>query len=371
MRLLRQSLAVVPLSGPANESFFAVRDAARSFACIGFTMRQAETDLFTLLAARRRLSKPPIEEADAAELLAPIVVSLRAFHAVGIVHRDVKPANIFFFDEESNARLGDFGLSRQILPASGCDLEAEAHFPQCINQNCDDRSPPSDYVCTRWYRAPELLVTDDPGYRQHWAAPTAVDMWALGCVLFELLLSPSASAPASRTAGFLPTIPKGANGILFPGPASPGPQLETIHRVLAGRQSQPETVSFWEAATGRSLSSDACAVLDALLTLDPAARATAGVLEEMEFFRAHVAAPHVAELGPSIARALTPEVLAEHATLLTASTLDWDAIVALLPTVIPSDRVETLPPAEFGESSSLDSHKAVSPGRAGPCCAIV
>jgi len=84
--------------------------------------------------------------------------ALQFVHSAGIIHRDVKPSNILV-SADGTLKLADFGLA--------IDEGAEPEI----------KSP---YVVTRWYRAPELLLgAADYG--------TAVDMWAVGCVLGELL----------------------------------------------------------------------------------------------------------------------------------------------------------------------------------------
>ncbi|TKR86603.1 hypothetical protein L596_011165 [Steinernema carpocapsae] len=78
-------------------------------------------------------------------------------HLHNCIHRDVKPENILLTKNDV-VKLADFGFAR-ILSA---------------NDNY------TDYVATRWYRSPELLVGDT-----QYGPP--VDVWAVGCVLAELI----------------------------------------------------------------------------------------------------------------------------------------------------------------------------------------
>lgn len=79
-------------------------------------------------------------------------------HTKNIIHRDVKPENILI-SKRGVVKLCDFGFARTIAPPG------EAY---------------TDYVATRWYRAPELLVGDTSYGR-------AVDIWAIGCLFSEML----------------------------------------------------------------------------------------------------------------------------------------------------------------------------------------
>ncbi|XP_067831162.1 cyclin-dependent kinase-like 1 isoform X1 [Heptranchias perlo] len=79
-------------------------------------------------------------------------------HKHNCIHRDVKPENILI-TKHGVIKLCDFGFAR-ILTGPGDDY--------------------TDYVATRWYRAPELLVGDT-----QYGPP--VDVWAIGCVFAELL----------------------------------------------------------------------------------------------------------------------------------------------------------------------------------------
>lgn len=76
-------------------------------------------------------------------------------HKFGFFHRDLKPENILVDGEQ--IKIADFGLAREIRSVP----------------------PYTDYVSTRWYRAPECLLKST-------TYNTPVDIWALGCIMVEL-----------------------------------------------------------------------------------------------------------------------------------------------------------------------------------------
>ncbi|CAH0550683.1 unnamed protein product [Brassicogethes aeneus] len=78
-------------------------------------------------------------------------------HHHGCIHRDIKPENILL-TSSGVVKLCDFGFARMLSPGENY----------------------TDYVATRWYRSPELLVGDT-----QYGPP--VDVWAIGCVLAELI----------------------------------------------------------------------------------------------------------------------------------------------------------------------------------------
>ncbi|XP_075421445.1 cyclin-dependent kinase-like 2 isoform X3 [Ascaphus truei] len=87
-----------------------------------------------------------------------IIKGIGFCHSHNIIHRDIKPENILV-SHSGVVKLCDFGFART-LAAPG-----EVY---------------TDYVATRWYRAPELLVGDIKYGK-------AVDMWAIGCLVTEML----------------------------------------------------------------------------------------------------------------------------------------------------------------------------------------
>lgn len=110
------------------------------------------------LAAGSLRARPlPLSLAETVSLLAAIADALAAAHAASVVHRDVKPENVLF-STAGAPMLGDFGLAR---------AEGEPSFTQT-----------GQIVGTPRYLAPESLTGR--------AGPPA-DVYALGCVAFELL----------------------------------------------------------------------------------------------------------------------------------------------------------------------------------------
>lgn len=87
-----------------------------------------------------------------------IVCGLQYLHSMKILHRDMKPSNVMI-DHNLSAKIGDFGSSRLY--------------------ECSER-PMTEYVVTRWYRAPEIICSVGQYGPQ-------IDVWATGCIIAELL----------------------------------------------------------------------------------------------------------------------------------------------------------------------------------------
>ena len=83
-------------------------------------------------------------------------------HSAGVLHRDLKPRNLLV-NSNCDLKICDFGLSRFMHK----DLT-------------EHTSLMTEYIATRWYRAPELILS--------WKSYSeAIDVWSIGCILAELI----------------------------------------------------------------------------------------------------------------------------------------------------------------------------------------
>jgi len=92
--------------------------------------------------------------------------ALKYMHSAELLHRDMKPSNLLL-NSDCLMKVADFGLARSL--------------PEARVAEGPEGQPLTDYVATRWYRAPEILLGSGTYH-------FAVDMWAVGCILGEMLV---------------------------------------------------------------------------------------------------------------------------------------------------------------------------------------
>ncbi|XP_066470772.1 mitogen-activated protein kinase 4 [Tiliqua scincoides] len=115
-----------------------------------------ETDL------ARLLEQGPLSEEHAKLFMYQLLRGLKYIHSANVLHRDLKPANIFINTEDLVLKIGDFGLAR------------------VVDQHYSHKGYLSEGLVTKWYRSPRLLLSPN-NYTK------AIDMWAAGCILAEML----------------------------------------------------------------------------------------------------------------------------------------------------------------------------------------
>ncbi|XP_035165332.1 mitogen-activated protein kinase 4 isoform X1 [Oxyura jamaicensis] len=115
-----------------------------------------ETDL------ARLLEQGKLAEEHAKLFMYQLLRGLKYIHSANVLHRDLKPANIFISTEDLVLKIGDFGLAR------------------IVDQHYSHKGYLSEGLVTKWYRSPRLLLSPN-NYTK------AIDMWAAGCILAEML----------------------------------------------------------------------------------------------------------------------------------------------------------------------------------------
>ncbi|KAK2097821.1 Mitogen-activated protein kinase 3 [Saguinus oedipus] len=114
-----------------------------------------ETDLYKLLKSQQ-LSNDHI-----CYFLYQILRGLKYIHSANVLHRDLKPSNLLI-NTTCDLKICDFGLARIADPEH------------------DHTGFLTEYVATRWYRAPEIML-NSKGYTK------SIDIWSVGCILAEML----------------------------------------------------------------------------------------------------------------------------------------------------------------------------------------
>ncbi|CAM9448174.1 unnamed protein product, partial [Phaeothamnion confervicola] len=119
-------------------------------------MELMECDLHRIIHSGQSLTREHVQV-----LLKQLLLAVQAMHGHNILHRDLKPGNILVLSD-CQLRVTDFGLARTLRPYG---------------------QPPhmTEYVVTRWYRAPEVLLGVNGDYG------LAVDLWAVGCIFGEMI----------------------------------------------------------------------------------------------------------------------------------------------------------------------------------------
>ncbi|KAM7157626.1 MAPK/MAK/MRK overlapping kinase isoform 2-T2 [Molossus nigricans] len=228
-----------------------------------------DMNIYELIRGRRH----PLSEKKVMHYMHQLCRSLDHMHRNGIFHRDVKPENILIKDV---LKLGDFGSCRSVY----------------------SKQPYTEYISTRWYRAPECLLTD--GFYS-----CKMDLWSAGCVFYEI-------------ASLQPLFP-GANEL---------DQISKIHDIMGTppaktltkfRQSRAMSFDFpFKKGSGiplptANLSPLCLSLLHALVVYDPDERVTAHQALQHPYFQEQRAAEKQA-LGShrkavSLERPVAPELL--------------------------------------------------------------
>jgi len=216
-RFLNEARAASALDHPNICTIYEVGETAEGQLYLAMAYYEGET-------LKQRLEHGPLPVAEALQIALQIARGLAKAHRHGIVHRDVKPANLMM-TTDGVVKILDFGIAR--LP---------------------DQTPSSPLLGTPGYMSPEQERAGEVDARS--------DVWALGAVLREMLTGwrPGHGGPAEAPAGEEPPIPllpqeapPGVDGLLsrmlaeepadrYPDAAALLDDLTALKRAVAGTQ---------------------------------------------------------------------------------------------------------------------------------------
>ncbi|XP_047321645.1 cyclin-dependent kinase F-4-like isoform X2 [Impatiens glandulifera] len=128
-----------------------LKEVIRENDILYFVFEYMECNLYQLMKDRVK----PFSEAEVKTWCFQVFQGLAYMHHRGYFHRDLKPENLLV--SKDTLKIADFGLAREI----------------------NSLPPYTEYVSTRWYRAPEILL-------QSSFYDSSVDMWAMGAIMAEL-----------------------------------------------------------------------------------------------------------------------------------------------------------------------------------------
>ena len=125
---------------------------------VSYIFEYCDCNLYDLIQKNRK-QNIFIPEAKIRNIIYQVTCGINYLHSQGIMHRDLKPENVLINLDNNSVKIADFGTAKEIPKYSN----------KCV----------TDYVCTRWYRAPECVLKST-NYNEK------IDIWAIGCIMSEL-----------------------------------------------------------------------------------------------------------------------------------------------------------------------------------------
>ncbi|EMP25250.1 Mitogen-activated protein kinase 7 [Chelonia mydas] len=146
-----------------HDNIIAIKDILKpavpydDFKSVYVVLDLMESDLHQIIHSSQPLTLEHVRY-----FLYQLLRGLKYIHSANVIHRDLKPSNLLI-NENCELKIGDFGMARGL-----CTKPDEYKYFM------------TEYVATRWYRAPELMLSLHE-YTQ------AIDMWSVGCIFAEML----------------------------------------------------------------------------------------------------------------------------------------------------------------------------------------
>eukprot|EP01084_Bolivina_argentea_P144242 253139_1 len=146
----------------SHKNIIKLKEVIRENNTLYFVFEFMEQNVYEMMKQRQQLKGKGFNESTIKKIMYQCLNALSFIHKTGFFHRDIKPENILVSkignsDDNIICKVADFGLAREIR----------------------SEPPFTDYVSTRWYRAPEVLLRANK-----YSAP--IDLWAMGAIMSEL-----------------------------------------------------------------------------------------------------------------------------------------------------------------------------------------
>ena len=147
-----------------------------NFNDIYFATEYMDTDLHHVIYSKQALTDNHFQY-----FIYQLLAGVNYLHSANVIHRDLKPSNILV-NKDCQIKICDFGLGRGLPEPDAME---------------EDSSVLTEYVTTRWYRAPEIILCPSQYSK-------AMDIWSIGCIFAELM----ARCPLFRGENYLDQIKK-------------------------------------------------------------------------------------------------------------------------------------------------------------------
>ncbi|CAF2235266.1 unnamed protein product, partial [Brassica napus] len=241
-----------------------LKEVIREHDILYFVFEYMDYNLYQLMKDRQKL----FAEAVIKKWCFQVFHGLSYMHQRGYFHRDLKPENLLV--SKDIIKIADFGLAREV-----------------------NSSPPfTEYVSTRWYRAPEVLL-------QSYVYTSKVDMWAMGAIMSELL----SLRPIFPGASEADEIYKICSVI---GSPTEETWLEGLNLANTINYQFPQLSGVPLSSLMPSASEDAIDLITRLCSWDPCKRPTAAEALQHPFFQSCFYVPPSLRPKPSVARTPPP-----------------------------------------------------------------
>ena len=140
--------------------------AAEDFKDVYLVTNLMETDLHRIIYSKQKLS---VDHAQ--YFIYQVLRGLKYIHSCRVLHRDLKPSNLLV-NSNCDLKICDFGLARGIYN--------DPQEPSGMGASNKGTLLLTEYVVTRWYRAPEIMLAC-----HEYSYP--IDVWSVGCIFAELI----------------------------------------------------------------------------------------------------------------------------------------------------------------------------------------